>query len=174
MPEPLSRREALAAGIAGAVALGLVPAATAAAEPDPGAALTALVRAEQDAAFVYLGAGLGALGGRLAGQEQEHAKALATQLEALGLPEPEPVRGYPSPSTLGEEALAVLEADGDAARWEAAIAFERALMGGCADRLSQLDEPGILRTVATVMASHAQHLALLERAAGRDPLSSAA
>jgi hypothetical protein len=170
MPEPLSRREALAAGLAGAVALGSVPAA-AAAEPDPGAALTALVRAEQDAAFVYLGAGLGALGGRLAGQEQEHAKALATQLEALGLPEPVPAHGYP---TLGEEALAVLEADGDAARWEAAIAFERALIGGCADRLSQLDEPGILRTVATVMASHAQHLALLERAAGRDPLSSAA
>ena len=74
----------------------------------------------------------------------------------------------------GEPARAVLEADGAAARRDAAIAFERALIRGCADRLAQLDEPGILRTVATVMASHAQHLALLERAAGRDPLSSAA
>jgi hypothetical protein len=172
MPEPLSRREALAAGLAGAAALVFAPAATtAAAEPDQGAALAALVRAEQDAAFAYLDAGLGALGGALAGQEEEHSKALATQLEALGLPAPEPARGR---AGLGEEALAVLEAGGDAARREAAIALERALIGGCADRLAQFDEPGILRTVATVMASHAQHLALLERAAGRDPLSSAA
>ena len=169
MPEPLSRREALAAGLAGAAALVLAPAASAA-EPDHGVALTALVRAEQDAAFAYRNAALGALGGPLAAQEEEHAKALVTQLEALGLPGPEAAAGR---EDLGEEALAVVEAGGGAARWEAAIAFERALIRGCADRLAQLDEPGILRTVATVMASHAQHLALLERAAGHDPLSSA-
>ena len=60
MPEPLSRREALAAGLAGAAALVLAPTA-AAAKPDEGAALTALARAEEDSAFVYLDTGLGLL-----------------------------------------------------------------------------------------------------------------
>jgi hypothetical protein len=34
-----------------------------------------------------------------------------------------------------------------------------------------LREPNVLRTAATIMASHGQHLTVLERAAGRDPLA---
>ena len=33
----------------------------------------------------------------------------------------------------------------------------------CAAQLGKLGDPGMIRTVATVMASHTQHLALLER-----------
>jgi hypothetical protein len=62
----------------------------------------------------------------------------------------------------------VLEAGGGAAQLRAAAAYERALIAGCAARLAPLEEPGIVRTLATVMASHAQHLAVLERAAGRE------
>ena len=90
-------------------------------------------------------------------------------MQALGLAIPGPTR---TRDGLGPAALAVLEAGDRAARQGAAIAFEQALADGCAQRLAQLQGPGIVRTVATVMASHAQHRALLERAAGRDPLSS--
>ena len=162
----LSRREAIASGLAGAAALALGASATASAAPSPGPALSALVRAEEDAAFVYMQAELGGLGGTLAEHERQHAKALATHLAALGLEIPGPARGRDG---LRPAALAVLEASG-AGRLPAAIAFEQALAAGCAERLAQLEAPGTLRTVATVMASHAQHAALLERAAGRSPL----
>jgi len=170
MPEPLSRRAALAAGLSGAAALALgATASGAAAEPDLGEALTALVRAEQDAAFVYRTAALGGEAAALAEQEDEHARALSSQLQALGLPLPAPRR---TRSGLPPEALGVLEAGAGAQRLRAAAAYERTLIAGCAARLGLLEEPGIVRTVATVMASHAQHLALHERGAGLDPLSS--
>ena len=167
----LSRREAIAAGLAGAVALAVAPAVSAAPKPDPGAALAALVRAEEDAIFVYLNAGLSEVGGRLAAQDGQHARALETHLEALGLPMPGPTRGR---DALGPAARAVLAADGGRDRSRAAIAFEQSLIDGCAARLDQLEEAGIVRTVATVMAGHAQHQVLHARAAGEDPLSSEA
>jgi len=169
MLEPLTRRRALATGLSGATALALGPSAAAAAELDQGAALAALVRAEQDAAFVYRTAGPGADAAALARHEEEHARALASHLQALGLPLPGPTR---SRSGLTSAALAVLDAGGDGQRLRAGVALERALIAGCAAQLGRLGEPGIVRTVATVMASHAQHLALLERAAGLDPLPS--
>ena len=168
MPEGRSRREALAAGLAGA-ALALAPGSAAAAGPDQGAALTALGRAEEDAAFSYRGSGLGGLAERLAAQDVEHAKALAVQLEALGLPAPPPARGRDG---LPPAALRVLDGRGTEARLRAAIAYEQALIDGCARQLGELEEPGVIRTVATIMAGHAQHQALLLRAAGLDPLSS--
>lgn len=167
MPEPLSRREALAAGVAGAAALVLAPAAGAA-KPDEGAALTALARAEEDSAFVYLDSGLGLLG-PLGEQETEHAKALAVQLEALGLPSPSPARVREG---LPPAALRVLDAGGTKDRLRAAIAWEQELIEGCARRLAALEEPGAIRTVATIMAGHAQHQTLLRRLAGLDTLSS--
>jgi len=171
MPEPLSRRRALAAGLSGAGALVLArgPAAAAAAEADQGSALTALVRAELDAAFVYRTARLGGGAAALAVQEDEHARALSSHLQAIGLPLPRP---RSSRSGLSAEALRVLDTGRGAGRLRTAAALERTLIAGCAAQLGRLEEPGIVRTVATVMASHAQHLALHERAAGLDPLSS--
>ena|SRR5215210_6427737 len=163
MPEPLSRRGVLTAGLSGAaaVAIGARP-AVAAEGPDPGPALTALLRAELDAAFVYRTARQedAAL---LAEQEEEHARALAGHLQAVGLKPPAPRR---SRAGLPPEALALLEAGTRAERLSAAAAYERTLIAGYATRLAPLEEPGIVRTLATVMASHAQHLALHERAAG--------
>jgi hypothetical protein len=75
------------------------------------------------------------------------------------MPIPGPTR---SRAGLAPEALAVLEAAGDEARRQAAIDLERALIAGCLRRLPQLEEPNTVRTVATVMASHAQHLVLHE------------
>jgi hypothetical protein len=162
MPEvrpALSRRDALAAAAAGAAALALgLPARAAARGVDEGAALTELVRAEQDAAFVYRTAGLDA-GTTFARQDAEHAQALASHLEALAMPIPGPTRG---PDDLAPEALAVLEATGDAARRRAAMAYERSLIAGCLRRLPVLEEPNTVRTVATVMAGHAQQLVLHE------------
>jgi hypothetical protein len=163
MPEPVSRRAALAAGLSGAAAVTLGARSAVAAEgPDPGPGLEALVRAEHDAAFVYRTAGLEGAA-PLAEQEEQHARALSAHLQAVGVPPPGPRR---SPSGLRREALAVLEAGGGAERLRAAAAYERTLIAGCAARLAPLEEPNIVRTIATVMASHAQHLALHERAAG--------
>ena len=169
MSEPLTRRAALAAGLSGAAALALGPAAATARGPDEGAALAALARNEEVSAYVYRTVGVGGLADVLSEQEDEHAKALAVQLEALGLPSPPPARGRDG---LPPAALRVLGARGSEARLRAAIAWEQALIDGCARRLAALEEPGAIRTVATIMAGHAQHQAMLRRLAGLDPLSS--
>jgi len=167
MAERISRRAVLA----GAAALALTRAAPAAARSrDEGAALTALALAEQQAAYVYRTAELGGHERVLAGQDAERARALAVLLEALGLAIPEPVGDRDG---LPEAALAVLDARG-AAGLRAAIAYEQTLIDACAAALGRLEEPNAIRTVATVMAGHAQHQALLRQEAGIDPLSSAA
>ena len=160
MPERRTRREAFAAGLAGTAALVLAPAARAAAA-DEGAALTALIRAEEDAVFVYRNAALpGGLGDRLAGQDDEHARALASLLEALAMRIPGPAR---SRRDLPPEALAVLEPASAEARLRAAVAYERALIEGCSRALPALEHANTVRTVATVMAGHAQHEVHLAR-----------
>jgi hypothetical protein len=156
MPE--SRRAFIAS--AGAAALALGPGAAAASALDrkkgsdePGA-LTALLTAELHAAYAYERSGLAA-GRRLAAQEDEHAKALASLLYALGHPIP---AAPTSPAQLQPSAAALV----DGRSVTAAIALERALIAGCATRIGRLGDPGMIRTVATVMASHAQHRALLD------------
>jgi hypothetical protein len=56
----------------------------------------------------------------------------------------------------------VLEATGAQERRRAAMAYERSLIAGVLERLPRLEAPNTVRTVATVMASHAQHLVLHE------------
>jgi hypothetical protein len=56
----------------------------------------------------------------------------------------------------------VLDAPGGQARRQAAMAFERSLIAGCAQHLAVMVDPNTVRTVATVMAGHAQHLVLHE------------
>ena len=92
--------------------------------------------------------------GIIADQEADHAKALRTDLEALG---------GEAPSAARE--LAPL------AGLDAAIALEASLLTAYRKALVDLDELGLLPTVATILASHAQHHALLLRAAGRDPFT---
>ena len=153
----LTRRAALAAAAAGAAGLPVAAPARARGASE-GEALTELIRAEEDAVFVYSEARLQGTAA-LAPQDTQHAKALASHLEALGMPVPGPTRGR---DDLAPGALAVLEATGDRERRKAAMDYERSLIAGCLQRLPRLEEPTTVRTVATVMASHAQHLVLHE------------
>lgn len=170
MSDPLTRRAALAAGLTGAAALALGPAAAGARGPHEGAALAALARNEEVSAYVYRTAGVGGPAGVLSEQEGEHARALAVHLESLGLPEPERVTG---PEALTSTARQVIETDAGE-RVGAAIEWEQELIESCAEHLAALEEPNVIRTVATIMAGHAQHQAALRRLAGQDPLSSPA
>ena len=91
------------------------------------------MRAEEDAAYVYRTAGLGGLATALAEQDVERARALASQLQALGMPIPGPARGRDG---LPAAALAVLDARGNAAL-RAAAAYEQTLIDGCAAALGR-------------------------------------
>jgi hypothetical protein len=51
-----------------------------------------------------------------------------------------------------------MEAEGDA-RLPAAIALEQSLVEDYAAALPDIADPGVLQTVATILASHSQHLA---------------
>jgi hypothetical protein len=169
MRERRTRRDAIGAGLAGAVALALTPATAGARGADDSDVLTKLARAERDAVYVYLNGAVAEIGSLLARHDLEHVRALATHLQALGLPIPAATRGR---AGLGPEALAVLEARDPGARLRAARAYERSLVDGCARSLPALEHPNTVRTVATVMAGHAQHAALLERRVGIAPFSS--
>jgi hypothetical protein len=152
---PETRRRLLAAAGAAALTVGGPGAAAASALDrkkgldEPGA-LTALLAAELQAAFAYEHVG----DRRLGAQEDQHAKALASLLDALARPIPlAPV----SVEQLQPSAAALVQAHG--ARG-AAIALERALLTGCATQIVKVGDPGMTRTIATIMASHAQHLAV--------------
>jgi hypothetical protein len=138
----------------------LVLAAAAAALAKPAAAVAAagdaeiverLIVAEQEAAFAYARSATG-----FARHEQEHADALRSQLSALGRAGPEPPR---DPSELAAPARRV--AVGGTPRAE--IELEGSLLAAYRRALVELSEPSILRTAATIAASHAQHHALLLR-----------
>jgi hypothetical protein len=136
------RREVLLAAAGVALAR---PAVAGAAE---GEVLDRLILREEAAALAYEQRGMD-LSARHAA---EHAKALRTHVAALG-------RAGPAPATA-------------ASRIDAPLALERSLLVAYEDALGALAEPSILRTAATIAASHAQHLALLRREAGLDPLDS--
>ena len=151
---PLSRRRALA----GAAALLLTRAAPAAAqEPDSAGALLELLAREQAAALAYRTVGME----RLAAQEGEHVRALAPQLESLGLPVP-----FPARPGLDGAARRLAAAAGPSARARAAISLETELVRAYRAALDRLDDPSIIRTAATIMAGHGQHLVVLQA----DPL----
>ncbi len=144
----MRRRELLAAAAAAAL---VRPAAAAAAANDPADVLERLIALEDRAALAYRDAGLTAVPG-LAEQEADHAKALRTDLEALGGRAPIAPTGVPPVAGL-----------------DAAITLETGLVAAYRAALLDLDELGILPTIGTILASHAQHRALLLHAAGRDP-----
>jgi hypothetical protein len=151
-----SRREVLVAAAALALAR---PAAAGAAEDDAQTLLRLLAR-EDAAAAAYERSRPEPLPG-VAAAEADHAKALRTQLEALGWTDVAPLD---APARRPTEAA-------DDARLDAAIALEETLVDDYLAALPGLTAPGILRTAATILASHSQHLARLRSAAGRDPFA---
>ena len=144
----MRRREVVAAAVAAVL---LRPAAAVAAANGDAGRLRHLIALEDAAALAYGGADLDAVPD-LAGQEADHAKALRTDLEALG------GKGPSAPT--GVAPLAGLDA---------AIALEASLVAAYRTALVELEELAILQLAATILASHSQHHALLLRAAGRDP-----
>jgi hypothetical protein len=154
----VTRRLLLAAG---AALLARPATAAGQAETPESRALRGLIAREQAAAFAYGRAGRR----RLARQEAEHAAALRPHLEALGQPLPAPVAG---PADL-DPAARRLAGAAPHARPGAAVALEQALLDAYRAALPVLGDPATVRTAATVMASHGQHLVLAAAAAGRDP-----
>ena len=165
-----TRRAALAGGAAAALALA---APAAAADDDetprkktpvpPGepSVLHALIGRENAAAAAYrAAAAVDPRLGRLAEHEADHARALNSQLAALGLNGPLPVSDA---SRLSGEAGRLAGAGDRTEALAAAVALERSLLDAYAEALGGLHVANIVRTAATVMGSHAQHLAVLER-----------
>jgi hypothetical protein len=138
------RRELIAAG---GLALLARPASASAQRFDI-AVLLKLVAREEAAAEAY-GAGKGVVVAAYS-DELAHAEALRTHLDALGR--------RPAPRGLDAPARRLMEAEGDA-RLEAAIALEESLVRDYSEALVDLADPSVLQTAATILASHAQHLA---------------
>jgi ferritin-like protein len=143
----MNRREALAAA---ALAALVAPAGARAQRSDIAVLIRLLVR-EEAAAEAY-GSGAGVVGIRLYGDERDHAAALRTHLDALGR--------RPAPRGLDAPARKLVEA-GDGERLDAAIALESSLVDEYAEALVDIADPSVLQTAATILASHAQHLALM-------------
>jgi hypothetical protein len=125
--------------------------ATARAQRSDIAVLVRLVAREEAAAKAY-GRGAGVVVDGLYGDELAHAAALRTHLDALGR--------RPAPRGLDEPARRLVEAEGDD-RLDAAIALEASLVEEYSAALADLADPSVLQTAATILASHAQHLARL-------------
>ena len=142
----MRRRELIAAG---GLAL-LARPASASAERSDIAVLIKLLAREEAAAEVY-GAGKAVVVAPY-NDELAHAQALRTQLDALGR--------RPAPRGLDAPARRLMEAEGDA-RLDAAIALEQSLVEEYSAALADIDDPSVLQTAATILASHAQHLARL-------------
>jgi len=98
-----------------------------------------------------------------AAQEDDHARAIATQLAAVGLGTP---RGPLSVDDLDIAAELVVRAGADRkAVYAAAIAMEEGLVELYKGVLPKLPDAKIAMTAATILASHAQHLRILRSAA---------
>jgi len=151
------RRELL---VAAAAAVLVRPAVAAAADRDP-VLLLALVAREDAAALAYERAGPEPLPG-IAAQEAAHGAALRTALDAFGRTAP--------PVELDAPARRLAEA-GKAGKLDAAIALEASLVQAYSVALLELVAEGVLETVASILASHAQHHARLRSLAGRDPFA---
>jgi hypothetical protein len=147
---PLLRRRELVG--AAAAALVVRPSSAASAAPDDAELLLRLIALEEAAAFAYGGAGAGP-------DDRDHARALRTQLDALGRQAP------PGPTSAEEldgpaRRLAVAA---PGARARAAAALESSLIAEYRAALLELRETSILRTAGTILASHSQHRLLSVR-----------
>jgi ferritin-like protein len=174
---PYTRRALLGAG-AGAIGLALGPRGAPparAAGLDDRSIVTLNLQVEQVVALAYQ---LALAGGRLdrhmqgtvtaiAGQERQHADALAAFLHELGAPLPPPPRGIAAVDAvvpgLGRartqsEVLAVL-AD-----------LERVSVHAYYLGIQQLYDQKLVQTATAVLGDESQHLVVLRHALGRDPV----
>ncbi|HEX5617159.1 MAG TPA: hypothetical protein VFX51_01990 [Solirubrobacteraceae bacterium] len=147
----MRRRDLFAA----ALAAGLAAPAAARGQDADSDVLRRLIAREDGAAFAYRGKVFPGLGDPAA-QDEDHARALRTELQGLIEPGEPPL----SPDDLDPAARRVNDASGDALR-AAAIALETDLLATYREALLEIAEPAILQTAATILACHAQRRALL-------------
>ena len=158
----LTRRSALLAGAAALVTARPAAAAQAHADATAGA-LKDLVTREYAAAFAYRAAG----DARVAAQETAHALALNAHLEAVGTRRLLP----PRDGRALDPSSARLAGAGERRQVAtAAIELEEELVAAYAAALPALYDPSTVRTAATIMASHGQHLVVHHEALGSDPI----
>ena len=149
----------------GAAALLAVRPQRAFAASDEGGILLGLWRREAAAQFAYATVML--TEARLIGigeQERDHARAIATQLAAVGL-------GTPAgPETVEDLDIAaqMLSRAGTERKpvYAAAIALEESLVALYREAVPALPDAKIAMTAATILGSHSQHLLILRNAAG--------
>jgi hypothetical protein len=157
----LRRRDLLAAG---AAALLVRPTVAAGATLDhDGDVIKPLIGREEGAQFAYRGA-VPAGAPDLGASAKEHAAALRTEFQALGRGV-EPITA----AQLDAPTRRLAEAGTPRERLDAAIALEADLVATYHAAVVALSVPGIVETVATILASHAQQHAVLARLAGRNP-----
>lgn len=173
-----SRRALLGAG-AGGLALALTgPASARAAGLDDRSILRLNLEVEQVVALAYE---LALAGGRvdrrmhgtlaaIAGQERQHVEALSAFLGELGAPLPAPPRGVSAVDAVAP-GLGRARTQGDVLAVLAEL--ERISVHSYFLGIQQLYDQKLVQTATAVLADESQHLVVLRRALGRDPLPSA-
>ena len=155
----MRRRELLLA----AAATLATPATASAKPPTEGDVLLDLMRREQSAKLAYAAASM-TLGApqelvTIYQHESDHADALATQLAAVGL-------GRPLRPPLTGTAQQLAQASDRRAVLDLAVKLEDELVDAYRRSLVLLPDAKIAMTVATILASHAQHRFIVGLAAG--------
>ena len=156
----MRRREALVAAVAA-----LAATAPAARAQDPDLDLTRrLLARERAAARAYAeAAAVLPEARRLAVQDADHARVIATYIEAFGAQAPPQSR--PPLDPLAARLAAARDR-------RAALALEADLIALYENATKMIAEPNTAAAVGRVLASHVQQQVLLARRAGRDPLAS--
>jgi rubrerythrin len=107
---------------------------------------------------------------RFRDQEQEHADALTTALTSLGGTPPAPPQGVADVDKV-VEGLRDVRSRADVLSF--LIELETAAVAAYFDAHAKLGEAKLLQSAATIMASEGQHLVVLRRAAGAEPVPDA-
>ena len=130
---------------------------------DEGGLLLGLWQREMGASLAYdRQAHVNPLFVTLRGHEADHAGALATELAAVGLGTPRPPHWAGEIDATAERLARSQPADAVAA----AIALEEELVALYRNALPALPDSKIAMTAATILASHSQHLLILQRETG--------
>ena len=107
---------------------------------------------------------------RFRDQEQEHADALTTALTSLGGTPPAPPQGVADVDKV-VEGLRDVRSRADVLSF--LIELETAAVAAYFDAHAKLGEAKLLQSAATIMATEGQHLVVLRRAAGTEPVPNA-
>jgi hypothetical protein len=163
-PRRVSRRSALRAGALTLAAAALGRPSLASAATDEGGLLLGLWRREMGASLAYdRVAHTNPLFVTLRGHEADHAAAIATELAAVGLGTPQAPK-WASEIDVTAELLARAKPD---TALPAAVALEEELVALYRSAVPALPDAKIAMTAATILASHSQHLLILQRQTDR-------